>query len=97
MPKQLNKRNIRKPKKIVSPFNVYWNKKNFIFLFIGLVIIISGFILMSVGSWDSFPSLFISPVVLVIGYLIILPASVLITGKHEEENKNEQGVSTYKD
>jgi len=97
MPKQLNKRNIRKPKKIVSPFNVYWNKKNFIFLFIGLVIIISGFILMSVGSWDSFPSLFISPVVLVIGYLIILPASVLITGKHEEENKNEQGVSTDKD
>ena len=97
MPKQLNKRNIRKPKKIVSPFNVYWNKKNFIFLFIGLVIIISCFILMSVGSWDSFPSLFISPVVLVIGYLIILPASVLITGKHEEENKNEQGVSTYKD
>ena len=92
MPKQVNKRNTRKPKKIVSPFSVYWKKKNFIFLFIGLIVIIAGFAFMSIGSWDSSPSLFISPVVLLIGYLIILPVSVLFTGKNEAENKEEQDI-----
>ena len=96
MAKQVNKRSIRKPKKIVSPFSIYWNKKNFAFLFIGLLVIITGFVLMSLGSWDSFPSLFVSPVVLVIGYLIILPASILVVGKNEEENKDGQEITPDK-
>ncbi|MGD1006594.1 MAG: hypothetical protein ABR980_05120 [Ignavibacteriaceae bacterium] len=96
MAKQVNKRNVRKPRKIVSPFNIYWKKKNFAFLFIGLIVIIIGFVLMSLGSWDSFPSLFISPVVLVIGYLIILPASILFTDKKEVENKDAQEIAPGK-
>jgi len=96
MPKQINKKNVRKPKKIASPFSIYWNKKNFAFLFIGLLVIIAGFVFMSFGAWDSFPSLFISPVVLVIGYLIILPASILLVGKNEAENKDEQEITAAK-
>ena len=96
MPKQVNKRSVRKPKKIVSPFNIYWNKKNFAFLFIGLLVIIAGFVFMSMGSWDSFPSLFVSPVVLVIGYLIILPASILLVGKNNVKSKDEQEITPGK-
>jgi hypothetical protein len=96
MAKQVNKKNVRKPKKIVSPFNIYWKKRNFIFLFTGLIVIISGFVLLSLGSWDSFPSLFISPVVLLIGYLIILPASILFTDKNEVENKDAQEITAAK-
>jgi hypothetical protein len=90
MPKQVNKRTIKKTRKIVSPFSVYWKKNNFVFLFIGLLTIIAGFVFMSMGSWDSFPSLFVSPVVLVVGYLIILPASILFVGKNEAENSSDQ-------
>jgi hypothetical protein len=96
MPKQVNRKSVRKPKKIGSPFNIYWNKKNFTLLFIGLLVIITGFVFMSMGSWDSFPSLFISPVILVIGYLIILPASILLVGKKEIDNKNEQEITAGK-
>jgi hypothetical protein len=96
MPKQVNKRSTKRPQKVVSPFSIYWNKKNFIFLFIGLVVIITGFVLMSMGSWDSFPSLFVSPVVLVIGYLVILPVSILLASKIKPENKDGQEISTEK-
>ena len=96
MPKQVNKRSTKKTKKIVSPFGIYWNKKNFTFLFIGLVVIISGFALMSIGPWNSFPSLFVSPVVLIIGYLIILPASILVIGKNDTGNKGAREIAPDK-
>jgi hypothetical protein len=92
MPKQVNRRVVKKSKKIVSPFNIYWKKNNFALLFIGLLVITAGFVFMSFGAWDSFPSLFISPVILVIGYLIILPASILFIGKKDVENKEEQEI-----
>ncbi|MDR3628586.1 MAG: hypothetical protein P4L45_17195 [Ignavibacteriaceae bacterium] len=92
MSKQVNRRVVKKAKKMVSPFNIYWKKNNFALLFVGLLVIIAGFVFMSFGAWDSFPSLYISPVILVIGYLIILPASILFIGKKEVENKEEQEI-----
>ncbi len=96
MAKVQSKKNIRKTKKIISPFNIYWEKKNYILLMIGILIIILGYIFMSMGSWDSFPSLFISPVLLIIGYLLILPASILYTKKEKAVNQNEQEIASGK-
>jgi membrane protein YdbS with pleckstrin-like domain len=96
MAKQVIKKNIRKQKKIVSPFNIYWKKKNFILLFMGLLVIIIGFVFMSMGTWDSFSALVISPIILVTGYLIILPASILWHGKEEPVDKDGQEVATGK-
>ena len=96
MAKTVGKKNIRKAKKIESPFNAYWRKRNFILLLLGLVVIIAGFIFMSMGQWDSFPSLFISPVLLVIGYLLILPASILYLKKEHPAEKEGHEIASGK-
>ncbi len=96
MAKAVSKKNIRKAKKIVSPFSVYWKKNNFLLLLLGLVIIIAGFVFMSMGPWNSFPSLFISPVLLVIGYLLVLPASILYFKKDKPDNQEGHDLASGK-
>lgn len=97
MAKAVKKKNIRKTKRTFSsPFNIYWTKKNYLLLALGIAVIVIGYIFMSMGSWNSFPSLFISPVLLIIGYLIILPASILYKSKKEEENKEGQEIASGK-
>ena len=84
MAKTVAKKNIKRTKASnVSPFSVYWGKTNYFLLLLGVVVIIAGYFFMSMGQWDSFPSLFVSPILLVIGYLIILPVAVLYKKKTE--------------
>ena len=54
-----------------------FNLKNYILFGIGLLIIIIGYILMSLGETDSFQSVKLAPVILLIGYIIIIPLSIL--------------------
>ena len=62
MAKKVKKRKLKQTKKVrVSPFNIYWEKKNYRFLALGIIVIIIGFYLMSVGAWNSFSSLVIAP------------------------------------
>jgi membrane protein YdbS with pleckstrin-like domain len=97
MAKKVNRKNVRKTKKAALPnFSIYWDKKNYLLLTLGIVVIIAGFIFMSMGSWNSFPSLFISPILLIIGYLFILPASILYVKKEASENKEDQEVASGK-
>ena len=96
MAKVQSKKNIRKAKKNIAAFNIYWQKGNYILLMVGILVIILGYIFMSMGSWDSFPSLFISPILLIIGYLLILPASVLYSKKEKAANQNEQEIASGK-
>lgn len=80
MAKAAAKRNARKNKSAkskVAPFNVYWEKTNYFILFAGIAVLILGYIFMSMGPWNSFTSLDISPVLLIIGYVVILPLAIL--------------------
>jgi len=73
------KRNIKEVKKsISSPFKDYWNKNNYILIALGLVVLTLGYIFMAQGNWDSFFSLTISPVTLLIAYIIIIPLAILL-------------------
>lgn len=92
MAKKVKRKNTRGQKKAerVSPFNIYWTKKNYTFLFIGMAVIVIGFYFMSLGPWNSFTSLVISPILLVIGYVIIFPVSILY--KKKAEDKKEEKV-----
>lgn len=49
-------------------FNIPLDNINFIIFGIGIVVILIGFYLLSVKPWDSFLSLYVAPVVLLIGY-----------------------------
>ncbi len=84
MAKAVKKKNISKSSKVnIIPFNAYWTKTNYIILFSGIAVIIAGFFFMSIGPWNSFPSLDVSPIFLIVGYLIILPLSILYTKKEQ--------------
>jgi len=53
-----------------------FDKKNYMLFGIGLLIILVGYILMATGDTDSFQSVKLSPIILLIGYIIVIPFSI---------------------
>ena len=97
MAKKVKRKNIRKSKKDkvrISPFSIYWGKGNYTLLIIGFAVIIIGFYIMSIGQWDSFTSLVISPILLFIGYVLIFPASIFFRKKNRLENSQEDKIGS---
>ena len=82
MATKTKKRTIKQTKKVsVSPFSIYWNKVNYYLLALGILVTIIGFYVMSMGTWDSFTSLVLSPIILFIAYVIIFPLSIFFRKK----------------
>lgn len=74
-----------------SPFRDYWTKENYLLLLLGGIVLIAGYILMSFGPWDNPLSLHVSPIVLLIAYLIIFPMAILFRKKPENSKQNDIG------
>lgn len=86
MATKIRKKTVKQIKKTsVSPFNIYWEKKNYYLLILGLIVTIVGFYFMTIGPWDSFSSLVISPILLFIAYVIIFPLSIFLRKKTDKE------------
>ena len=92
MAKPAKKKNIRQAKKTqrTSPFGIYWERKNYFFLFLGFALLIIGYYVMSIGSWDSTASLVFSPIILIAAYVLIFPASILYRKKSESSKSEDQ-------
>jgi len=64
-------------------FNTWsYSRVNYILFISGIIMIILGYIIMASGETNSFQSLSLSPVILLIGYLILIPASLLYKEKN---------------
>ena len=50
---------------------------NYLLFLIGVITIITGYIIMYTGETESFQSVRLSPIILVIGYCVIIPISIL--------------------
>lgn len=61
----------------------FFGRKNYYILAIGIAVLIIGFILMSIGPVNSFWSLTLSPIVLLIAFLVIIPWSIFYREKEE--------------
>ena len=61
------------------------SKTNYILFGIGITLIILGYILMGKGEVYSFQSLTLAPIMLFIGYIIVLPASLIYRDKNSLE------------
>ena len=97
MATKIKKRTIKQTKKTsVSPFNIYWDKKNYYLLALGLVVTIIGFYFMTIGPWNSFSSLVISPILLFIAYIIIFPLSIFLRKKSEKEQVQDNEIDPGK-
>ena len=64
-----------------------FSKTNYVLFGLGLVLIISGYFIMAMGEVNSFQSLSLAPIMLFIGYIIVIPAA-LIYRRNKSESEN---------
>ena len=89
MAKTVKKKPLRTTKKVLaSPFSIYWKKENYMILIAGAVLLIVGYFVMSIGPWNSTPAIVVSPIILLIVYILIVPAAILFR-KKDTGNKTE--------
>jgi len=72
-----------------SPFKFYWTKSNNLLLAAGLGLLVLGYILLGQGNWDSKIALNVSPVILVLAYLVVIPLSIIFYKKNDKEEEKE--------
>lgn len=65
-------------------------RKNLMFFLLGIIALIIGFILMSIGPWDNPLSLTLSPIILLIAYLILFPIAIILKRKKTQSEKASQ-------
>ena len=58
-----------------------FNKTNYLLLFSGILLIILGYFIMAYGEVNSFQSLTLAPVILFIGYIILIPSALIYKGR----------------
>jgi len=58
-----------------------FGKTNYQIFGIGLAIILLGYLIMATGETESFQSVKLSPIILVIGYCVVIPFSILYRKK----------------
>ncbi len=73
---QKSKRSSQSKRKI-ELFSIPLTRHNFIIFAIGILLIFIGFVVMTMPTWDSSASLFVSPIILGIGYFLIFPYGIL--------------------
>ncbi|MEW6655052.1 MAG: hypothetical protein AB1394_16510 [Bacteroidota bacterium] len=72
-------------KSFFSPFQEYWAKKNYVLLFCGIAILVLGYFLMAQPPWDGTTSLTLSPIVLLIGYVIVIPLAIMLKSAYHKK------------
>ena len=60
-----------------------FSSKNYFLFIAGVITIIIGYIIMSLGETYSFQSLTLAPILLTIGYLVLIPYSLIYKDKKE--------------
>jgi len=67
-----------------------WNfsTTNYVLFGIGLALIIAGFLIMASGEVNSFQSLTLAPIILFIGYIIVIPAALIYREKSPDVEEN---------
>jgi len=80
---------IKKDRKKHSAFieQLTLKNTNFIIFGIGVLTIIIGFFIMASGDTYSFRTLTVAPIVLLIGYLIIIPVAILYRKKNNTDSE----------
>lgn len=84
MAKAIKKRTQRRAKKLeVFPLE----KHNYIILGIGVLVIISGYIALMEKTVEGFLPLVVAPILLVLGYCVLIPLGILYTRKEKEARR----------
>jgi len=69
--------------------NWSFSSKNYLIFGIGLVLIILGYFIMVMGTVNSFQSLTLAPIMLFIGYIIIIPLALIYRDKSDTDSSDK--------
>ena len=69
--------NMKAKNKQSVKFSWPYKRKNYHLFGVGVFVIIVGYLIMYLGEVNSFQSLVISPLLLLVGYLVIIPLALL--------------------
>ena len=78
-----NFKKIQSKKALKVEFSQFWgfSKLNYLIFTFGLISILFGYIVMATGEVNSFQSLTLAPIFLFLGYIILIPISLIINRK----------------
>jgi len=97
MAKTVKKKPLRTAKKaLASPFSIYWTKENYIILITAAVLLIIGYFVMSIDPWNSTPAIVVSPIILLIVYIFIVPAAILFRKKNGNNKTEGEEIASGK-
>ncbi len=65
-------------------FNWPFTRKNLIWFLAAIAVILVGYVFLGIGPYDSVSSLTIGPILLVIGYVVLLPISIIVRDKPKQ-------------
>ena len=68
----------------VRPFNMPFESKNIMFILIGIGVVTLGYVIMGMSETMGFMALSVSPVVLLLGYLVVIPLGIMY-GAHRKK------------
>ncbi len=77
----------RKSSQPADKFHISLTKKNYAIIGTGIALIILGYIFMSENSVDGFMPTVIAPILLVLGYCVVIPFGILYKDKSEGQNE----------
>ncbi len=78
--------------KKVEHLHINLTNKNYMIIGLGILVIVIGYFLMSENSVDGFLPTIVAPILLCIGYLVIVPFGILYSDKTNEVTENPAGI-----
>lgn len=82
-------RKVKQKTKKKTRETIPFGKENFIIFLVGLLVIILGYIFLAQGPADSFWSLTLAPILLVLSYCIIIPIAILYRKKSPRQETDQ--------
>ncbi|MCF7740691.1 MAG: DUF3098 domain-containing protein [Candidatus Marinimicrobia bacterium] len=83
----MKEKELKKRKGIIDKISL--TKTNYLVFLAGIIIVTIGFFLMATGGTNDPQSLTLSPIILLIGYLIVIPISIFIGSRKDKEEDNK--------
>jgi len=86
MAKVQRTKEIKKPlkKKRISEISLPFTKENYLLLLVGIAVIVVGYVIMEIGGAYDALALVVSPIILVIGYCVIIPLAIFYKKKDQD-------------
>ncbi len=68
-----------------KPTQIAFSKSNYVLFVVSAAVLVIGYLALAQGPVDGFLSLSLAPVLLVIGYCVLIPVAIMYSSKSEKK------------